>query len=547
MLNTFGLAACFLSAVALFETSLGAQEGEPLDGAAIAILRDHGLEKSQVMEHLSWICDVHGPRLTGSLNLRRASKWAVAQFAEWGLDHPHLEPWGPFGRGWQLDYFNMTALGENPWPVHAWPKAWSSGFPGRVEGEVVRVSNMTADDLKALDLSDKIVLLEDPREVSEPFGGEIERFGDAELKSMAEGAPSSGRPGSRSGDFRRGFARRAAVLQLVYNKRPLAILDRYAKGDYGTIFVSSASVPSVPSADGSRTVRMRPWDPKAPRVIPQFTLAVEHYNRICRLLAKGMPVRLGMELRTRYFDDDPMQNNVIAEIKGVDPKIGDQIVMLGAHFDSWHSGTGATDNGTGSAVMMEAVRLLKVLTAEVGHGPRRTIRIALWTGEEQGLLGSRAYVREHFGGAASQGGQPPDVTPEHARLAGYFNLDNGTGRIRGVYMQGNKAVAPIFRTWLKPFHDLDAKTLTVNNTGGTDHLAFDAVGLPGFQFIQDPVGYSTKTHHSNMDSWDHAVENDLKQAATIIASFVWHTAQRDEILPRKPQVVPGDADTRRRR
>jgi Zn-dependent M28 family amino/carboxypeptidase len=234
-----------------------------------------------------------------------------------------------------------------------------------------------------------------------------------------------------------------------------------------------------------------------------------------------------------------MQRNVVAEIPGTDPALKDQVVMLGGHFDSWHTGTGATDNGCGSAVVMEAARLLALMVEETGVHPRRTIRPALWSGEEQGLLGSRAYVEQHFGPR----GKP---TEEHAKLAGYFNLDNGTGRIRGIYLQGNEACEPIFRAWLRPFHDLDAHTITANNTGGTDHQSFDGVGLPGFQFIQDPVSYDTRTHHSNMDVWDHVVADDLKQASTIMAAFVWQCAQRDEMLPRKPLPAAGEGGQGRR-
>jgi Zn-dependent M28 family amino/carboxypeptidase len=259
-----------------------------------------------------------------------------------------------------------------------------------------------------------------------------------------------------------------------------------------------------------------------------------------RMLKKGVPVRVAFELNATFFDEDPMQYNVLAEIPGADPQLGSEVVMLGAHFDSWHSGTGATDNGCGSAVMMEAVRLLQQLIAETGKRPRRTIRIALWSGEEQGLRGSRAYCTEHFGTRA-------EPKPEHEKLSGYFNLDNGTGRIRGVWLQGNEACGPIFGRWLEPFHDLDAKTVTIRDTGGTDHQAFDGVGLPGFQFIQDTISYSPRTHHSNMDNWDHAVAKDLEQAATIVASFVWHAAQRDEKLPRKPAPEPRPADAAGRR
>jgi hypothetical protein len=515
-----------------------AAQAEPIDDAAVAILRRHGLEQSQVMEHLSWICDVHGPRLTGSPNLRRAQQWAVDQLAQWGLTNAHLEEWGPFGRGWQLEHSWMAVEGNNPWPVLAWPKAWTPSVDGRVSAEVVAVGELSADALDALDLHGKIVLVEAPREVKEPFEADAKRHDAESLLALADSRRGGGeRAGGPRGDFRSGFQRRAQVLEKVFAKEPLAILDRAGKGDYGTVFVQGAS------SGGGRRARLQ--DPDAPPTIPQFTLAVEHYNRICRLLQKGIPVRLAFELRTRFFDD-LMERNVVAEIPGTDAAIGDQVVMIGAHFDSWHAGTGATDNGAGSAVMLEAMRLLTVLTRETGRGPRRTIRIGLWSGEEQGLLGSRAYVQQHFAESAGRG-EPFTPKPAHAKLSGYFNLDNGTGRIRGVYLQGNEAVGPIFRAWLRPFHDLDATTITLDNTGGTDHQAFDGVGLPGFQFIQDPVAYSPRTHHSNMDVWDHAIGDDLEQAATIIASFAWHTAQRDEMLPRKPVGAPAEAGARRGR
>jgi hypothetical protein len=321
------------------------------------------------------------------------------------------------------------------------------------------------------------------------------------------------------------------VASFVLSEKPAAILDRGSKGDYGTIFVSSARVPVAPDAgwrDGPSA-----YDIPAPETVPQFTVAVEHYNRLVRIAQKGLPVSINLHLRVAFNEEDPMEYNVTGELDGTDPAIGDEVVILGGHYDSWHAGTGATDNATGSAVMMEAMRILKHVYAEKGTGPRRTIRIGLWTGEEQGLLGSRSYVQQHF--AESDGlGQPPTaLKPEHEKFSAYYNMDNGTGKIRGVYMQGNAEVEPIFRSWLQPFSDLGASTLSLQNTGGTDHLAFDAVGLPGFQFIQEPMAYSTRTHHSNMDVYDHAVADDLKQAATIIASFAYHTAERDEKLPRK--------------
>jgi Zn-dependent M28 family amino/carboxypeptidase len=254
-----------------------------------------------------------------------------------------------------------------------------------------------------------------------------------------------------------------------------------------------------------------------------------------RLINAGIDVTLEADVQTKTYTDDMKGYNVLAEIPGTDPKLKDEIVMLGAHLDSWQGSTGATDNAAGSAVMLEAVRILKA----AGLQPRRTIRIALWGGEEQGLHGSRNWVKANIA-------DPADMVlkPLHEKISGYFNLDNGTGRIRGVYCQGNKEVMPIFSQWLEPFHDLDAKTVTINNTGGTDHLAFDAVGIPGFQFIQDAIEYDTRTHHTNMDSYDHLIPADLKQAATIIAAFVYNTAQRDEKLPRKELPKPRQAGTR---
>ena len=508
---------------------------EGVDQRAIELLRRHGLEQSQVMEHLSALCDVYGPRLTGSPNLHQAQTWAADAMRAWGLQ-ARLEPWGPFGRGWQFEKVVVHVVGANPWPVIAYPKAWSPSV-APVEAEVIAIGALTAEQVAALDLRDKVVLLETPREVSEPFDATARRWQADDLLALADGA-SPERPREReqragpAQDFRTGQQKRDAQLRLLYEKQPLAIFDRSYKGDYGTVFVQGAAAkPAAPDQ------RVRPYAADAAPVIPQFTLAVEHYNRIVRLLQRGAKVRVALELRANFTAGDGMERNVIAELPGRDPAIGSEVVMLGAHLDSWHAGTGATDNGCGSAVVMEAMRLLTCLQRELGRGPRRTIRAGLWSGEEQGLLGSRAYVNQQF--ATVERGKPAtDLKPAHAKFAAYFNLDNGTGKIRGVYLQGNEAAAPIFRAWLKPFHDLGARTLTLNDTGGTDHLAFDAAGLPGFQFIQDPVAYDLRTHHSNMDNWDHAVAADLQQAATIMAAFAWHAAERDAQLPRKQSANP---------
>jgi carboxypeptidase Q len=538
------------------------------DEAVNAFLRQEGLDHSQVMDHLSSICDVYGPRLTGSQNLHRAQEWAVKTFTEWGLANAHLEDWGPFGRGWRLDHFHMDVVGENPWPVLAWPKAWSPGTPGVVEADAVLVADLTPEQIDALDLTGKFVLIESPRKVSEPFEARGKRNDAEALLLLADGrtkprpgatpaanppaaAPAAApvanaaaaaaadgaaaAPNPEAAAMRESFRKRNQMMLAIQAKHPLALLDRASKGDYGTIFVQGASTPTTPFVEpkpgedprAQRGRGPRPWSADVKEVLPQVTLAVEHYNRIARLLERHLPVRISMRIDATFVDDSPMEHNVVAELPGSDPALSSQLVMLGAHYDSWQSGTGATDNGCGSAVVMETMRLLAKLSAEQGKAPRRTIRAALWSGEEEGLLGSKAYVEQHFGTREKP-------TDELAKLSGYFNLDNGTGKIRGIYLQGNEACGPIFRSWFKPFHDLDAATITLNNTGGTDHQSFDAVGLPGFQFIQDPISYDTQTHHSNMDVWDHAIAEDLRQAATIMASFVWHTAQRDEMLPRKP-------------
>ncbi len=504
-----------------------------VDEAAVAFFLEEGLQRSQVMEHLSWLCDVYGPRVTGSPNMRRAQRWATQTFSAMGMT-ARRESWGPFGRGWRCDHVTMAVVGENPWPVIAYPKVWSPGVDGRIEAEVVHVAALTKEQLLATDLTGKVALVDDVRPISEPFDGYSKRLEEKDLLRLADQqAAEVQRPADRAAaargdnDFRMGFQRSEEMRRIVQQKRPLAMIDRAAKGDYGTVFVQGAS--AVPKPDAAPGARASARDVDAD-VIPQFTIAVEHYNRMCRLLQKGLPVRVALELRVTFFTDDLNDTNVVADLAGGDPVLGGEFAMLGAHIDSWQSGTGTTDNGCGSAVVIEASRLISAWSKKSGVKPRRTVRACLWSGEEQGLLGSRAFVAEHLGTAA-------EPKPGHEKVAGYFNLDNGTGRIRGVYLQGNDAVAPIFRRWLRPFHAHGASTLTLDDTGGTDHLAFHGVGVPGFQFIQDPVSYSTRTHHSNMDVWDHAVADDLKQASVIMASFVWHTAQRDERLPRH-QVAP---------
>lgn len=472
------------------------------------------------METASWLTDVYGPRLTGSPMLDKATAWTLEQLKSWGMEQVHTEQWGPFGRGWELKHFEMHAEAPAYFPVVAWPKAWSPSTNGAAGGDVIYLEASKTEDLEQYKgkLKGKFVMTDTLRAVGPWFTGTATRRDAADLLELANAPESSG--------GRRNFRGRNAefnrqLTEFLYAEGPLALIDRGAKGDQGTIFVQ-----------GARAKEGNAYSEKA-EVLPQVTMSAEHYNRIFRMLKKGIPVRLSTELSAEYTNPDGMEHNIIAEIPGTDLK--DEVVIFGGHFDSWHAGTGATDNVSGVGVMMEAARIIMEVMKESGVRPRRTLRLALWTGEEQGLLGSAAYVNQHFADVKDR--KVLALKPEQAKVSAYFNLDNGTGKVRGVYQQGNAQVGPIFRAWLDPFKDLGANTLTLSNTGSTDHIPFDRAGIPGFQFIQDPIDYSTRTHHSNMDVYDQLIADDLKQAATVIASIIWHTAQREELLPRKAVVV----------
>ena len=482
------------------------------------VIIKHGMDQSEVMEIATWITDINGPRLTGSPGLDKATAWAQKELKKWGMTNVHLHEWGPFGRGWQMDHFEMHAEAPVYWPIIAYPKAWSPPVSGTAE--VVFLDVKEEKDLKKYSgkLKGKFVLMDSIRVVDPPFEAKGKRHDTESLFDMATSGQPTPRP--RRNYEPGGFNLNKSIWQMLEKEKPLAVLDRSYKGDLGTVFVS-----------GARTGEGRARDDDNKKVIPQATLAVEHYNRIFRMMQRGIDVKLNIDLKAQYTNPDGMEHNIIAEIPGTDLK--DEVVIFGAHFDSWHTGTGATDNGAGSSVMMEVARILLKTIKETGVQPRRTLRLALWTGEEQGLFGSRNYVGDHYADFGDSGYTPQELKPANEKVSAYYNLDNGTGKIRGVYLQGNEAVRTIFREWLDPFENLEARTLTLNNTGGTDHLPFDAVGIPGFQFIQDPMAYFSRTHHSNMDNLDHLVEDDLKQSATIIASFVWNTSQLDERLPRK--------------
>jgi hypothetical protein len=471
------------------------------------------------MEIASYLTDVYGPRLTGSPTIRLAGDWAVKKLTEWGAADARLEDWGTFGRGWTNERFSAHVVAPRPFPIVGVPKAWTPGTNGALTGDAVYVPLSSEADFDAWKgkLKGKIVLATPMREVKASFDPLAKRFDEKSLAELQQIDPTAPRRRDRS---RYRFQRQA--LTFLSEQGVAAILEP-GRGDGGTLFVQQGGPFSDKPPDSRSPYASLPWPSKIPT---QVVLTVEHYDRIARMLEKKVPVTIELNVQNR-FTDEQQGFNVIAELPGSDK--ADEIVMLGAHFDSWHGATGATDNAAGSAVMMEAIRILKASGVRL----RRTVRLALWTGEEQGLLGSRAYVKSHFGDRYTM-----ELLPAQAKISGYFNVDNGTGAIRGVYLQGNQAIGPIFEAWMKPFASLGMTTLTPQDTGGTDHLSFDAVGIPGFQFIQDPVEYETRTHHSNMDDYDRLQPADMMKNAVIVASFVYHAANRDGMLPRKPLPKP---------
>jgi hypothetical protein len=515
----------FLSASLLLSVSVFAQE-EKVDQDIINKIIKEGTANSQIMDIAFNLTDVSGPRLTNSPGYYRAANYAVGQLKKWGADKAGLEAWGDFGQGWQLkkSYIAMTAPYYKP--IMAYPKTWTQSTKGLVKADVVVINVKDSTELLQYKgkLAGKVVIVNRVDEYKHSFKPDASRHAEDELKTMADFKPNpqpQNRPGANPNMARFAGAQRLNTLikQMITDEGAAAYLTSSAASHDGTIFVQGPAGNRVDFTNGKPSVL-------------EIAVSFEDIKTINRLVNLGTKVSIDLDVQSEFTGNDVKGYNVIGEIKGTDPKLKDEVVMLGAHLDSWQGSTGATDNAAGCAVMLEVMRIFKTLNLQ----PKRTIRIALWSGEEQGLLGSRGWIKNNVGDRVTK-----EVKPEQGKISAYYNIDNGTGKIRGVYLEGNTGVQPIFAKWLEPFKEVGASTLTLQNTGGTDHISFNEIGIPGFQFIQDEIEYDTRTHHTTMDSYDHLVADDLKQMATIVATFVYNTAQRAEKLPRKEMPKPVQA------
>jgi carboxypeptidase Q len=557
LLLSFGFALSMANAYAADKPKTAAAEApssyegpqpdrETLDLNMYQRIREEGINHSHIMEYASALTDGIGPRLTGSPNMAKANAWTRDQFTAMGCANAHLESWGEFGMGWQQlnAWIRMTAPDTAVFIAQALP--WSPATAGPVTGEAIWLDVKSEKDLEKYKgkLSGKIILVGDMREAGSVDKPLLRRYDEKEIQDI-QAYPLSN-PDEDFDKFIKEFmdkiALRGKIGKLAAEEHALAILvpsrdsGRHG-GSGGTIFVDSSE-----GLDWFAYKR----DHVAP--LPVMVMAIENYGRVYRLVKAHVPVSLELNVDTKFTGDHEEGFDTVAEIPGTDSRLKDELVMVGGHLDSWASGTGATDNGAGSLVAMEVMRILNSL----GVKPRRTIRVALWSGEEEGLFGSVGYVKEHFGSFplsdTPEQKQLPEffrkpagrltLKPEQKLVSGYFNVDNGGGRVRGVYLQGNAAIEPIFKQWIAPLQDLGVATLSLQNTGGTDHLSFDAVGIPGFQFIQDPLDYGSRTHHTNMDTYERLLPEDMKQAAVVEAIFVYNAAMRDQMLPRKPLPHP---------
>jgi carboxypeptidase Q len=513
-------------------------------------IRIEGLDHSHVMEYASALMDGIGPRLTGSPNLKRANEWTRDQLAAMGCTNAHLEDWGEFGMGWQQlnTWTRMVSPDTAVFITQAAP--WSPSTNGVISGPAIWMDVKKEEDLDQYKgkLAGKVVLFGDMREVKPVDKPLFERMDDKELAKEVE-HPLIPESGYFTPELRKMMELRQKVAAMIASEHPLAVIlpsrdGRNNGGSGGTIFV-----------DSSRGLGFFTYQREHMLPVPVVIAAIENYGRVYRLLKANVPVTIEMNVDVKFTGDHEHGFDTIAEIPGTDPKLKDEVVMVGGHLDSWASATGATDNGAGTVVAMEVMRILNALQVK----PRRTIRIGLWTGEEEGLFGSVGYVKQHFGFVPlstapdqlklpewmRKPAGPIELKPDQQKISGYFNLDNGTGKILGVYLQENLAEAPIFAQWIEPLKDIGVTAISVQNTGGTDHESFDAVGIPGFQFIQDKLDYGSRSHHSNMDTYERLQPGDLAQAATVEAIFVYNTAMRDQMLPRKPLPHPELEDQRK--
>ncbi len=495
------------------------------DLATVGRIRNEAFRNSKVMEYAKALTDTIGPRLTGSPGMKKANEWTRDELTKIGLSGARMEAY-KFGRGWTSDAYSVRMITPQTTQLYGLPKAWSPPTSGPVRAKVMKAKLETKEDLEKNKgkFAGAILMIADPREMKPQEKAALARYDEQELEKLAEYDIPAERDSERTAGFLRRREFRKLVAQFAIDEKIVAIIDS-GNGDSGVFRVQSSGT----------------WRDDEPVGVPSMGIAPEHYARMARLIDAKTDVELEINIAAQYHDQDLNAYNTVAEMAGSDKK--GEVVMMGAHLDSWHNSTGATDNAAGVAVMMEAARILNTL----GKPPKRTIRIALWSGEEQGLLGSRAYVEQHF--AKREEPKDPEqaklpasmrtekgaltLKPGHARLSAYFNMDNGTGKIRGIYSQENAAAYPLFAAWLTPLHDLGATTVTMRNTMSTDHVPFDEVGVPGFQFIQDDVEYSARTHHTNWDSYERLQREDLMQAAAVVATVVWETANRAEMMPRK--------------
>jgi carboxypeptidase Q len=523
------------------ESQMDQPATESLDLGMYNAIRDEGLEHSHVMDYAGGLIDGIGPRLTGSPNMAKANAWTRDQLTKMGCVNAHLEDWGEFGMGWQQlnTWVRMVEPDTAIFVAQATP--WSPSSNGPVKAEAISVViNEEADLAKYKGkLGGKIVLLGAMREVPSTDKPFFERYDEKQLKEL-EAYPLENSNADMQARIERYMKRimlTRKILPFLSDEKPAGVIvpSRDGKNGGGTGIIFD---------DNGAALGRTPYKRDTAVPFPVVVTQIESYGRVFRLLKNRVPVTIEMNVETKFDGDHEHGFNTIAEIPGTDPKLKDEVVMVGGHLDSWIAGTGATDNGAGSIVALEVMRILTSLKAK----PRRTIRIALWSGEEEGLFGSKGYANQHFGSyplstAPDQMNMPEflrkpagpiEVKPEQKMVSAYFNVDNGTGKIRGIYTQDNGTVYDIFKQWMAPLADLGVTAITNQNTGGTDHLSFDAVGVPGFQFIQDDADYETRTHHSNMDTYEHLVPADLKQIATVEAIFVYNAAMRDKMIPRKP-------------